>query len=84
MRSFVRQAEASGMGDAQLEQMAQARGMRPEEIKKLRERVDKLKKDDKKKSSELKPNQVEPKKETEVREMNFEQDSTSVQKDTET
>ncbi len=45
--TFMRQAEASGMGDAQLEQMAQARGMRPEEAKKLRERVDKLKKDDK-------------------------------------
>jgi hypothetical protein len=56
VRSFMRQAEASGMGDAQLEQMAQARGMRPEEIKKLRDRVDKLKKDDKKQSSDLDPN----------------------------
>lgn len=43
IRAFVRQVEASGLGEAQLEQIAQARGMRPEEVKKLRERVDKLK-----------------------------------------
>lgn len=83
VRSFMRQAEASGMGDAQLEQMAQARGMRPEEIKKLRDRVDKLKKDDKKQSSEQDPNKIKPKKESGDREMNFEQDSTEVQKDPE-
>jgi hypothetical protein len=75
VRSFMRQAEASGMGDAQLEQMAQASGMRPDEIKKLRDRVDKLKKDDKKQSSESDPNKVQPKKESGDREMNFEQDS---------
>lgn len=44
VRAFMRQAEASGMGDAKLEQMAQAKGMRAEEIIKLRARVDKLKK----------------------------------------
>jgi len=84
VRAFMRQAEASGMGDAQLEQIAQARGMRPEEVKKLRERVDKLKKDDKKQSSQSDPNKVQPNKETEGREMNFEQDSTAVRKDPET
>ena len=84
VRAFMRQAEASGMGDAQLEQMAQARGMRPEEIKKLRERVDKLKKDDKKQSSDSDPNKVKPKKESGDRAMDFEQDSTEVQKDPET
>ncbi|SKB93876.1 SLBB domain-containing protein [Daejeonella lutea] len=47
VRAFMRQAEATGLGDSQLEQIAQARGMRPEEVKKLRERVDKLKGDSK-------------------------------------
>ena len=84
VRNFMRQVEASGMGDAQLEQIAQARGMRPEEIKKLRERVDKLKKADKKQTSQSDPNKVQPKNETGGREMNFEQDSTAVQKDPET
>ena len=44
IRAFMKQAESTGMGDAQLEQIAQARGMRAEEIPKLRERVNKLKK----------------------------------------
>lgn len=82
VRNFMRQAEASGMGDAQLEQMVQARGMRPEEAKKLRERVEKLKKDTKKQSSDIDPNKAQTK--TGGREMNFEQDSTSVQNDPET
>lgn len=84
VRAFMRQAEASGMGDAQLEQIAQARGMRPEEIKKLRERVEKLKKDDKKQGSQSDPNKIQPKKESGGREMSFENDSTDVQKDPET
>jgi len=86
VRAFMRQAGASGMGDAQLEQMAQARGMRPEEVKKLRERVDKLKKEDKKQGGGSDPNKVQAKKGTEGREMNFDQesDSTDVQKDPET
>jgi len=84
VRSFMRQAAASGMGDAQLEQLAQSRGMRPDEVKKLRERVDKLKKEDKKQSTQADPNRIEPKKESGDRELNFEQDSTEVQKDPET
>jgi len=43
IRAFMKQAESTGMGEAQLEQIAQARGMRPEEIPKLRQRVNKLK-----------------------------------------
>ncbi|SDM87654.1 protein involved in polysaccharide export, contains SLBB domain of the beta-grasp fold [Daejeonella rubra] len=43
IRAFITQAESTGMGDAQLEQIAQARGMHPEEIQKLRLRVNKLK-----------------------------------------
>jgi protein involved in polysaccharide export with SLBB domain len=78
VRNFMRQAEASGMGDAQLEQMAQARGMRPEEVKKLRERVDKLKKDT------PDPNKVQQKTEAGDREMNSKQDSTAVKKNPET
>ncbi|MGB4776507.1 MAG: polysaccharide biosynthesis/export family protein, partial [Daejeonella sp.] len=46
IRSFIRQLESSGLTDAQLEQYAQAKGMRPEEIQKLRVRVDKVKKQD--------------------------------------
>jgi len=84
VRSFMRQAEASGLGDAQLEQMAQSRGMRVEEIKKLRERVEKIKKDTKKQSSDLNPNKVQSGTETGGRAMNFEQDSTAVQKNPET
>ena len=84
VRAFMRQAEASGMGDAQLEQIAQARGMRADEIKKLRERVDKLKKDDKKQAFQSDPNKVQPKDETGGREMNFEQDSIAVEKNPET
>ncbi len=85
VRAFMRQAEASGMGDAQLEQMAQARGMRPDEIKKLRERVDKIKKDPAQ-SSKLDPNKIQSKKGTNSREVNFEQegDSTTVQGSPET
>ena len=84
VRAFMRQAEASGMGDAQLEQISQARGMRPEEIKKLRERVEKLKKEDKKKSEQSDPNKIQPKKTADGRELNYEQDSLLKQKDPET
>lgn len=82
VRNFMRQAEASGMGDAQLEQMAQARGMRPEEIKKLRERVDKLKKSDKQNSGQSDPNNV--KAGADGRQLNYETDSLSNQRDPET
>ena len=43
VRAFMRQVESSGMGEAQLEQIAQSRGMSPAEAAKLRARVDKLK-----------------------------------------
>ena len=41
--AFMRQVESSGMGEAQLEQIAKARGMNPAEVGKLRARLDKLK-----------------------------------------
>lgn len=80
VRAFMRQAESSGMGDAQLEQIAQARGMRPEEVRKLRERVNKLKEQDKKKSGGEDPN----KNINSGRELNYQQDSLAKQKDPET
>mgnify|MGYP000197400874 CR=1 FL=1 len=81
VRSFMRQSEANGMGDAQLEQIAQTRGMRPEEIKKLRDRVEKIKKEDKKESD---PNKVQPKTGTDGRQLNYQTDSLSNEKNPET
>lgn len=43
VRQFMSQIEALGLTDAQLEQVAQARGMSSEEIRKLRRRVELLK-----------------------------------------
>ena len=43
IRQFMAQVEASGLSEAQLEQVALARGMSSTEIQKLRQRVDKLK-----------------------------------------
>lgn len=79
VRAFMRQAESSGMGDAQLEQIAQARGMRPEEIQKLRQRVNKIKEQDKSKSGTENPNSRSPN----GRELNYPQDTIAPQKDPE-
>lgn len=79
VRAFIRQAESTGMGDAQLEQVAQARGMRPEEIQKLRQRVNKLKQQDKIKASSEDPNN----RSSSGRELNYEPDSISKQRDPE-
>lgn len=46
IRSFIRQVEATGLGDAQLEQVALSRGMSGTEIQKLRIRVNQIKKQD--------------------------------------
>lgn len=43
IRQFIAQVEAAGLSEAQLEQVALARGMSSTEIQKLRQRVDKLK-----------------------------------------
>lgn len=43
IRSFIQQVESTGLTDAQLEQVAAAKGMKPAEIQKLRARVDKIK-----------------------------------------
>ncbi|MEJ5961284.1 SLBB domain-containing protein [Pedobacter immunditicola] len=42
IRQLIQRAESIGYSDAQLEQMATAQGMKPEEIQKLRSRVDKI------------------------------------------
>lgn len=85
VRAFMRQVEASGLGEARLEQIAQARGMRPEEITKLRERVNKLKELDKKQNSATDPNKVQLEKNTDDgSELNPGQDILSGQKDPET
>ncbi|MGN7205184.1 SLBB domain-containing protein [Pedobacter sp. SAFR-022] len=43
IRSFINQVQASGLPDAQIEQVAIARGMANAEVQKLRERVNRLK-----------------------------------------
>ena len=84
VRAFMRQVEASGLGEAQLEQIAQSRGMRPDEVKKLRERVDKLKKGDKKNQDQADPNKLNTKKNKDGRSFEAEQDTISIEKDPET
>jgi protein involved in polysaccharide export with SLBB domain len=42
IREFMKRAESIGYTDAQLEQMATAQGMKPEEVQKLRLRVEKI------------------------------------------
>lgn len=44
IRQLIQRSELVGYGDAQIEQMAAAQGMNPEEIKKLRLRVENVKK----------------------------------------
>ena len=46
VRQFMKQVQASGLGDAQLEQIAIARGMPTTEVAKLRLRVERIKKQD--------------------------------------
>lgn len=43
IKQIIKQVESSGLSEAQLEQMAAARGMQPSEIQKLRARVEALK-----------------------------------------
>lgn len=84
IRAMMRQAEASGLGDAQMEQMAKARGMRDEEAVKLRARVEKIKKADKTQKSQIDPNKIQSPKATNGRELNFETDTLEKQKNPET
>lgn len=80
VRAFMRQVEASGLSDAQIEQVAQARGMMPEEIPKLRQRVNKLKQLDQNKSGADNPNANR----ANGRELNYPQDSLIAEKNPET
>lgn len=50
VRQFLAQVESLGLSEAQLEQMAQARGMSPTEVQKLRQRVEKIKREDQQKA----------------------------------
>lgn len=43
IRQLMQRSEAAGGGDGQIEQMAAAQGMKPEEVAKLKVRVDKIK-----------------------------------------
>ena len=54
IRAFIRQVESAGLADAQLEQLAVARGMSQDEVQKLRIRVEQLKKDDISKAATIK------------------------------
>lgn len=72
IRAFLRQVESTGLSDAQLEQVAEARGMRPEEIRKLRNRVEKIKKE-----TENKTTVGDKQRESRARELNFEQDTSA-------
>lgn len=83
IRQFMRQVEATGLGDSQLEQVALARGMRPEEVQKLRERIEKIKKKDgtsNDKKTVVKPDQNQKS----GRELNYIQDTLPQKKDVET
>ncbi len=53
IRQFLKQVESSGLSESQLEQVALARGMSSTEIKKLRDRIEKLKRDDNKQKKEV-------------------------------
>ena len=48
IRQFLQNIQASGLSESQLEQAARARGMSPIEVKKLRDRVEALKRADSK------------------------------------
>jgi protein involved in polysaccharide export with SLBB domain len=77
IRQFMKQVESTGLGDSQLEQVALARGMRPEEVQKLRARIEKIKQKDQSKSA-AKP-KIEPGKAQQAgRELNYTPDSDSV------
>lgn len=59
IRQLIQKAESIGYNDAQLEQMAAAQGMKPEEIQKLKLRVEKIRKQDSSSSNGAKANAVD-------------------------
>ena len=83
IRQFMRQVESTGLTDAQLEQVAAARGMRPEEIQKLRSRVEKIKKQNQSKDNQDQSKNSQQSKES-GRQLNYEQDSLENKMDPET
>ena len=58
IRSFIQQVEATGLTEAQLEQVAFAKGMKPNEVQKLRARVDRIKKGSSKSNTSTKSNGI--------------------------
>lgn len=81
VRAFMRQLQATGLSDAELEQVAQAKGMKPEEVQKLRQRVEKLKREDAQKEGTNTPN---PNQSADGRQLNFEKDTIGVIRNPET
>lgn len=78
IRQFLAQVEASGLSEAQLEQVALARGMSSEEIQKLRRRVDKIRKGEQKASGDMQRKGAEAKEGQSARtytDENYRQDS---------
>ncbi|WP_036678219.1 SLBB domain-containing protein [Daejeonella oryzae] len=81
VRQFMKQVESTGLGESQLEQVALARGMRPEEVQKLRARIEKLKQGGQTKSQTT----VEsPAVKQNGRELNYTPDTTEVRVDAKT
>ncbi|HRO42882.1 MAG TPA: SLBB domain-containing protein [Flavipsychrobacter sp.] len=75
IRTFMKQIESSGLGEEQLEQIASAKGMNQTEIAKLRQRVERIKKQDSsnpRKSSETSRTVNKPQREEEKQEQNNE------------
>ena len=83
IRAFMRQVESTGLGDSQLEQVALARGMRSEEIQKLRARIEKIKQKDQSKSNQ-KPEAGTGKVQQPGRELNYTPDTLTTKVDTQT
>lgn len=79
VRQFMKQVEATGLGDTQLEQVALARGMRPEEVQKLRARIEKLKKQDQSKGATTAAKNAPAKKST-GRDLNYIPETDSLNK----
>lgn len=75
IRQFIQQVESQGLTEAQLEQVAQARGMSSTEISKLRARVDKLKQTGANDSNSSSNNQTNQNTTSASRELNFTPDS---------
>lgn len=73
IEKFMQEVRASGMSDDQLEQIASARGMKSEEIEKLRERVEELKENEKEKGESDKKDRDKDRRESEEQQYGLQQ-----------